>query len=60
MIWQIKGFSVSSPSIAFKQDIESDWIGLHLFNDDTRPSGHISRPSQVGFAHRCLRSINEF
>ena len=20
------------------------WIGLHLFNDDTRPSGHISRP----------------
>ena len=21
-----------------------DWIGLDLFNDDTRPSGHISRP----------------
>ena len=37
-----------------------NWIGLHLFNDDTRPSGHISRPSQVGFSHRCLRSINEF
>ena len=29
------------------------WIGLHLFNDDTRPSGQISRPSQVGFSHRC-------
>ena len=35
------------------------WIGLHLFNDDTRPSGHISRPSQVGFSHSCLCSINE-
>ena len=34
-------------------------IGLHLFND-TRPSGHISRPSQAGFSHRCLCSINEF
>ena len=30
------------------------WIGSHLFNDDTRPWGHISRPSQVGFSHRCL------
>ena len=25
MIWQIKGFSVSSPSIACKQDIESEY-----------------------------------
>ena len=25
-----------------------DWIGLDLFNDDTRPAGHISRPTQVG------------
>ena len=23
------------------------WIGLDVFNDDTRPSGHISRPTQV-------------
>ena len=30
-------------------------IGLHLFNDDTCSSGHISRPSQVGFSHNCLR-----
>ena len=36
-----------------------DWIGLHLFNDDTRPSGHISRPSQVGFSNSYLCSINE-
>ena len=37
---------------------ELDWIGLHLFNDDTRPSGHISRPSQVGFSNSCLCSIH--
>ena len=24
-----------------------DWIGLHLFNDDTCPPGHINRPSQI-------------
>ena len=39
--------------------ILEDWIRLDLFNDDTRPSGHISRPSQVGFSHSCLRSVNE-
>ena len=25
-----------------------DWIGLDLFNDNTRPTEHISRPTQVG------------
>ena len=35
------------------------WIGLHLFYGDTRPSGHISRPSQVGFSHSYLCSINK-
>ena len=25
-----------------------DWIGLDMFNDDTRPTEHISRPTQVG------------
>ena len=34
------------------------WIGLHLFNDDTCPPGHISRPSQVRFTHNWLSSIN--
>ena len=29
---------------------ELDWIGLHLFNDDTRPQRHISRLPQVGFS----------
>ena len=25
----------------------SVWIGLHLFNDDICPAGHISRPTQA-------------
>ena len=41
-----------------------DWIGLDLFNDDTRPSGHISRPTQVNvsellsFSKQLLKSNN--
>ena len=41
-----------------------DWIGLDLFNDDTRPSGHISRPTQVNvsellsFSKQLLKSDN--
>ena len=40
------------------------WIGLDLFNDDTRPSGHISRPTQVNvsellsFSKQLLKSNN--
>ena len=37
-------------------EICRDWIGLHLFNDDTRPSGHISRPGicrEFCFASLC-------
>ena len=42
----------------------SFWIGLDLFNDDTRPSGHISRPTQVNvsellsFSKQLLKSNN--
>ena len=28
-----------------------NWIGLHLFNDDTRPSGHISHPYWLEMLH---------
>ena len=35
------------------------WIGLDLFNDDTRPSGHISRPTQVNVSQKCLHSLNK-
>ena len=35
----------------------SDWIGLDLFNDDTCPSGQISRPTQVN-VQSCFNSLN--
>ena len=31
-----------------------DWIALDLFNDDTCPSGHISRPTQVNVSQELL------
>ena len=36
-----------SLALNYYQHMGLDWIGLDLFNDDTRPSGHISRPTQV-------------
>ena len=35
-----------------------DGIGLDLFNYDTRPSGHISRPTQVNVSQSCFNSLN--
>ena len=37
-----------------------DWIGLDSFNDDTRPSGHISRPTQVNVSQSCFHSLNNY
>ena len=42
---------------ACKYDV---WIGLDLFNDDTRPSGHISRPTQVNVSQSCFHSLNNY
>ena len=39
--------------------LQSGWIGLDLFNDDTRPSGHISRPTQVNVSQSCFNSLNK-
>ena len=36
------------------------WIGLDLFNDDTRPSGHISRPAQVNVSQSGFHSLNNY
>ena len=33
---------------------DNDWFRLDLFNDDTRPSGHISRPTQVNVSQELL------
>ena len=35
------------------------WITLDLFNDDTCPSGHISRPAHVNVYQNCLHSLNK-
>ena len=37
-----------------------NWIGLDLFNDDTRPSGHISRPAQVNVSQSGFHSLNNY
>ena len=37
-----------------------DWIGMDLFNDDTRPSGHISRPTQVNVSQSCFHCLNNY
>ena len=34
-------------------------IRLDLFNDDTRPSGHINRPTQVNVFQSCFHSLNK-
>ena len=36
-----------------------NWIGLDLFNDDTRPSGHISCPTQVNVSQSCFNYLNK-
>ena len=36
----------------------ADWIGLHFFNDDTCPTGHIS-PIQTGVSHSCTQPMNK-
>ena len=38
---------------------DSSWIGLDLFNNDTRPSGNISHPTQVNVSHSCFNSLNK-
>ena len=35
------------------------WIGLDLFNDDTCPSGNISRPTHVNVSQSCFHSLNK-
>ena len=59
---EVNQVSKHGPAVRFYflHFVSLDCIGLHLFNDDTRPSGHISHPSQIGFSHRCLHSINGF
>ena len=36
------------------------WIGLDLFNDDRRSSGHIKRSTQVNVSQSCFHSLNNY
>ena len=47
-------FSNRTKNISYKY-----WIGLDLFNDDTRPSGHISCPTQVDVSQSCFEFPNK-
>ena len=40
-------------------DSDQHWIGLDLFNDDTCPSGHISRPTPVNVSQSCFNCLNK-
>ena len=39
---------------------DRDWIGLDLLNDDTHPSGHISRPTEVNVSQSCFHSLTNY
>ena len=46
-------------SMIYNVTVPNIWlVGLDLFNDDTCPSGHISRPTQVNVSQRCFNSLN--
>ena len=38
---------------------EEGLVGLDLFNYDTCPSGHISRPTNLNVIQRCFHSLNK-
>ena len=46
-------------SAGYNQLTKKFWIGLDLFNDHTRPSGHISRPTQVDVSQSCSHFPNK-
>ena len=47
-----------SPKGRGDAELLEDWIGLDLFNDDTCPSGHIGRPTQVNVSQSYFNSLN--
>ena len=54
----LKPFLVAHSCMAFTPCCKL--IGLDLFNDDTRPSGHISRPAQVNVSQSGFHSLNNY
>ena len=50
--------SLCNICLSHSRTIDLDWIGLDLFNDDTHPSGHISRPTQLNVSQSGFHSLN--
>ena len=46
--------------IIFREWIGKWLVGLDLFNNDTRPSGHNSRPTQINVSQRYFHSLNNY
>ena len=46
-------------SMVASEICEKCTVGLDLFNDDTCPEGHISRPTQVNVFQSCFNSLNK-
>ena len=57
--WKWRLMTPAAPTLSLILD-PSVWIGLDLFNDDTCPSGHISRPTLVNVSQGCLNSLNNY
>ena len=63
-IWQPHNKPLSEPMmvrlLTHTCITQPQWIGLDLLNDDTCPSGHISRPTQVNVSQSCFHSLNNY
>ena len=55
-LWDLRG--TQAPQLRQSNNTLGGWIGLDLFNYDTRPSGHISCPTQVNVSQSCFHSLN--
>ena len=52
-----KSLTTKDISMPWNIKMPMNWIGLDLFNEGTRPSGHISRPTQVDVFQGCSHFI---
>ena len=60
MSQSVDSFSASSElKCLYFDNSETFWIRLDLFNDDTCPSGHISRRTQVNVSQSCFNFLNK-
>ena len=72
LLWEVRGKSCLIPMVVniipywlrfyhqWQRHNQAVGFGLDLFNDDTRPSGHISRPTQVNVSQSCFHSLDNY